>query len=98
MRLGTNVTTCRSLSRDNKHTVEKEQVLKLVRTLIEIGTVRRDSPATGGTGVVPLTESVMRALIAVAEQPEDPFRPICIQTLTEICMLLLLSYIGGLVD
>lgn len=84
------LTVSRSLNRDNKHTIEKEQVLKLVRTLIEVGTIRRDSPAVGGTGVVPLAESVMRALIAVAEQPEDPFRPICIQTLTEICMFLIL--------
>lgn len=51
--------------------------------MVEIGTVRRESPV-GGTGIVPLSEAVMRALIAVAEQPEDPFRPICIQTIAEI--------------
>ena len=28
----------------------------------------------------------MRAVIAVAEYPEDPFKPICVQTLTEIRM------------
>lgn len=37
-------------------------------------------------GVVPLSEPVMRAFIAVAEHVEDPFRPICILTLTEIRM------------
>lgn len=32
-----------------------------------------------------LSESVLRALIAVAEHIEDPFRAISIQTLSEIC-------------
>lgn len=74
----------RSLNRDTKHAVEKEQVIKLIRTVIEIGTVRRDPSTSGGTATVPLSEPVMRAIIAVAEQAEDPFRPICIQTLAEI--------------
>jgi large subunit ribosomal protein L17e len=73
----------RSLNRDNKHAVEKEQVIKLIRTIIEVGTCR-DSSAAGGTGVVPLSEPIMRALIAVAEHPEEPFRSICTQTLSEI--------------
>lgn len=71
----------RSLLRDNKHAVEKEQVAKLVRTVIEVGTLR-DSGAR--TGVIPLSETVMRAVIAVAEHADDPFRPIFIQTLAEI--------------
>jgi rapamycin-insensitive companion of mTOR len=73
----------RSLNRDIKHAVEKEQVIKLIRTIIEVGT-RRDSSAAGGTGIVPLSEPIMRALIAVAEHPEEPFRSICTQTLSEI--------------
>jgi rapamycin-insensitive companion of mTOR len=64
--------------------VEKEQVIKLIRAIVEIGSERRDSPAGSGTGSVPLSEPVMRALIAVAEHVDDPFRPICILTLTEI--------------
>lgn len=75
----------RSLTRDNKHTVEKEQVIKLIRTIVEVGTVRMAT--SGGSGVVPLSEPVMRAFIAVAEHAEDPFRPICIQTLAEISAL-----------
>lgn len=35
----------------------------------------------------------MRALIAVAEHTEDPFKPICLQTLTEIRRFLQASYI-----
>ncbi|TFK40828.1 Rapamycin-insensitive companion of mTOR, N-term-domain-containing protein [Crucibulum laeve] len=75
----------RSLHRDTKHAVEKEQVIKLIRTIVEVGTVRSDSPNTGG--VVPLSEIVMRAVIAVAEHAEDPFRLICVQTLTEILLI-----------
>ena len=71
----------RSLLRDNKHAVEKEQVAKLVRAVVEVGTLR-DSGAR--TGVIPLSETVMRAVIAVAEHADDPFRPIFIQTLAEI--------------
>lgn len=77
----------RSLQRDNKHAVEKEQVIKLIRTIAEIGT-KRDSTNAGGGGLVPLSEAVMRAVIAVAEHPEDSLRPICVQTLTEISMCL----------
>lgn len=47
-------------------------------------------------GVVPLSEPVMRAFIAVAEHVEDPFRPICILTLTEIRMRVTLFSITGI--
>ncbi|KAJ7600701.1 Rapamycin-insensitive companion of mTOR, N-term-domain-containing protein [Mycena floridula] len=77
----------RSLTRDNKHAVEKEQVIKLIRTIVEVGTVRRESGNGGGPGTVPLSEPVMRAFIAVAEHVEDPFRPICIQSLAEILLI-----------
>lgn len=77
----------RTLLRDNKHAVEKEQALKLIRTIVEVGTTRRDSETKSGPGIVPLSEAVMRSVVAVAEHPEDPFRLICIQTLAEICML-----------
>lgn len=76
----------RSLQRDNKHATEREQAIKLIRTIIEVGTTRKSSALSPtSSGSVNLSEAVMRAFIAVAEHPEDPFRPICIQTLTEIC-------------
>jgi large subunit ribosomal protein L17e len=75
----------RALLRDNKHAVEKEQVIKLIRIIVEVGTVRRDPEMKSGPGSVPISETVMRSIIAVAEHPEDPFRLICIQTLAEIC-------------
>ncbi len=78
--------------------MEKEQVIKLIRTIVDIGTIRHDLPSsTGGSvGVVPLSEPVMRAFIAVAEHVEDPFRPICILTLTEIRMRVTLFSITGI--
>ncbi|KAF9533164.1 Rapamycin-insensitive companion of mTOR, N-term-domain-containing protein [Crepidotus variabilis] len=78
----------KSLIRDNKHAVEKEQVIKLIRTIVDVGTVRK--PADGsksGPRSIPLSETVIRALMAVAEHAEDPFRLICIQTLTEIMII-----------
>ncbi|THG99686.1 hypothetical protein EW026_g2711 [Hermanssonia centrifuga] len=77
----------KSLARDNKHMIEKEQVIKLLRAIVEIGS-QRSTPGTAiGSGKVPLSETVMRAFIAVAEHPEDPFKPICVQTLTEILLI-----------
>ncbi|KAF9475644.1 hypothetical protein BDN70DRAFT_883456 [Pholiota conissans] len=77
----------KSLIRDNKCAVEKEQAIKLIRTVVEVGTQRRDADTQGGPGVVPISETVMRAIVAVAEHPEDPFRLVCIQTLAEILLI-----------
>ncbi|KAJ6585048.1 Rapamycin-insensitive companion of mTOR, N-term-domain-containing protein [Mycena capillaripes] len=77
----------KSLTRDNKHTMEKEQVIKLIRTIVEVGTVRNEFRGAGGCGTVPLSGAVMRAFVAVAEHAEDPFRMICIQTLAEILVI-----------
>ncbi|KAI0366921.1 hypothetical protein BV20DRAFT_1001539 [Pilatotrama ljubarskyi] len=77
----------KTLCRDNKHAVEKEQVIKLIRTIVDIGSERHSPNSAIGSGTVPLSDAVMRALIAVAEYPEDPFKPICVQTLTEILLI-----------
>ncbi|KAF5385668.1 hypothetical protein D9757_005476 [Collybiopsis confluens] len=73
----------RTLHRDNKYAVEKEQVIKLIRAIVEVGTASSD----GSPDTVPLSEAVIRAFIAVAEQADDPFRFICIQTLAELVIL-----------
>ncbi|KAI0346017.1 hypothetical protein BDW22DRAFT_1353679 [Trametopsis cervina] len=77
----------KSLARDNKHTVEKEQVIKLIRAIVEIGSLRRGPGSAVGSGTVPLSDPVMRAFMAVAEHPDEPFKHICIQTLTEILLI-----------
>ncbi|KAF9077790.1 Rapamycin-insensitive companion of mTOR, N-term-domain-containing protein [Rhodocollybia butyracea] len=84
----------RSLHRDNKSAVEKEQAIKLIRAIVEMGTVYNG----GASGAVPLSEPVIRAFIAVAEHADDPFRFICIQTLAELAILDtdLLAKTGGI--
>ena len=74
----------RSLTRDNKCSGEREQALKLIRAFVEIGSERRTPQAPAGLGKVPLSETVMRALIAIAEHPEDTLNLITCQTLHEI--------------
>ncbi|KLO15978.1 hypothetical protein SCHPADRAFT_823888 [Schizopora paradoxa] len=88
----------RSLARDNRCSTEREQVIKLVRSIVEIGSENRPPHASAGLGTVPLSEAVMRALIAVAEHQEDPFNIIVSQTLTEILLIDvdLLERTGGL--
>ncbi|KAJ7819414.1 Rapamycin-insensitive companion of mTOR, N-term-domain-containing protein [Mycena olivaceomarginata] len=88
----------KSLTRDNKYTMEKEQVIKLIRTIVEVGTVRNEFRGAGGCGTVPLSGAVMRAFVAVAEHAEDPFRLICIQTLAEILVIdtALVARTGGI--
>ncbi|KAI0322355.1 Rapamycin-insensitive companion of mTOR, N-term-domain-containing protein [Amylostereum chailletii] len=77
----------KSLTLDNKHTVEKEQVIKLIRAIVEIGAQRQYPHTAPCSGKVPLSEPIMRSFIAIAEQPEDPFKTICIQTLAEIMVI-----------
>ncbi|CAA7271328.1 unnamed protein product [Cyclocybe aegerita] len=77
----------KSFLRDNKHAVEKEQAIKLIRMMVEISTSGRDAEAKTAPGSIPISETVMRAVIAVAEHAEDPFRLICIQTLAEILII-----------
>ena len=67
---------------------------KLVRAVVEVGTLR-NSGARSGIGVIPLSETVMRAVIAVAEHAEDPFRPIFIQTLAEIGIFFNICFPNG---
>lgn len=74
----------RSLARDNKHAREREQVIKLIRTIVDIVSEPRDRRGVNGTKTIPLSEPIMRAFVAVAEHAEDPFRPICVQTLAEM--------------
>ncbi|VDC00682.1 unnamed protein product [Peniophora sp. CBMAI 1063] len=77
----------KSLTLDNKNTVEKEQVIKLIRAIVEIGSHRVESQTATTSGKVMLSEEVMRAFVAVAEQPDDPFKNICVQTLAEILLI-----------
>ncbi|KAG1808998.1 Rapamycin-insensitive companion of mTOR, N-term-domain-containing protein [Suillus variegatus] len=77
----------KSLARDNKHAREREQVIKLIRTIVDIVSEPRDRRGVNGTKTIPLSEPIMRAFVAVAEHAEDPFRPICVQTLAEMILI-----------
>ena len=64
--------------------LERESVLRLIRAIVELGSERHSTHSSAGLGRVPLSEAVMRALVAVAEHPEDVLRHVCYETLLEI--------------
>jgi rapamycin-insensitive companion of mTOR len=62
----------------------------LIRKVVEVGSKHPTKADTGtkgkgvGLGSAPVSEAVIRALIAVADHPEDPLRFVCLLTLAEI--------------
>ncbi|KAF8606948.1 hypothetical protein BDV93DRAFT_331061 [Ceratobasidium sp. AG-I] len=94
----------RTFSRDNKHGIEKESALNLIRKIVEVGSKHptKADVSNKGKGVpagcVPISEAVIRALIAVADHPEDPLRFVCLMTLAEIVLIdiELVSKSGGM--
>lgn len=85
--LNTDYVVVSSLIKDRKADLEREQALKFVRAFLDI----KD-------GIREVSRAVVRTIAAIAEQPEDRLRPICLETLAEILVkdprLLLAS--GGL--
>ncbi|KAM0790272.1 hypothetical protein ACM66B_005576 [Microbotryomycetes sp. NB124-2] len=79
----------RSFARDSKFELEKEQALRLVRTLMvySIADVNR---------IVPV--SVIRAVVSIAENTEDRMRLAALETLGELLLrdVSLLAHAGGL--
>ncbi|KAL8371243.1 hypothetical protein RB595_001200 [Gaeumannomyces hyphopodioides] len=71
--LNTDYIVVHSLSKDRKADLEREQALKFVRAFLDV----KD-------GVRELSRAVVRTIAAVAEQPEDRLRSICLETLAEI--------------
>ena len=63
----------RSLVKDRKADVEREQALKFVRAFLDV----KD-------GVREISRAVVRTIAAVAEEHEERLRSICIETLAEI--------------
>eukprot|EP00004_Rigifila_ramosa_P013527 TRINITY_DN3004_c0_g1_i1.p1 TRINITY_DN3004_c0_g1~~TRINITY_DN3004_c0_g1_i1.p1 ORF type:complete len:1085 (-),score=258.97 TRINITY_DN3004_c0_g1_i1:103-3207(-) len=61
----------RSLERDKVHDPERLQALKLIRKIMEVD-----------CNVMP--RSLVQSLVAVAENPEDNFKRVCLETLCEI--------------
>ena len=65
----------RSLIKDRKADVEREQALKFVRAFLDVK-----------NGVRELSRAVVRTIAAVAEHVDDRLRPICLETLAEILL------------
>ncbi|RUS14155.1 Rapamycin-insensitive companion of mTOR, N-term-domain-containing protein, partial [Jimgerdemannia flammicorona] len=72
MRRNLDIFIVRALARDQHHEAEREQALKLVRAFVEHG------------GVSYVTQGIMRAVVAIAEQSDDKLRNICLETIAEI--------------
>lgn len=78
-----------TFTRDPRHSLEKAQALKLLRWVINLGVL---SPSTstapgtvaGGPPKIPLCDGIVRTLVSVAENGDDSFRLICLETLAEI--------------
>lgn len=67
------LTCCRSLIKDRKADLEREQALKFVRAFLDI----KD-------GIRELSRAVVRTIVSISEHGEDRLRPICLETLAEI--------------
>lgn len=76
-----------SLVKESKASIEREQALKFIRTFLDV----KD-------GVHEIPRSVVRAIVSVAEHPEDRLKNISIMTLAEILVKDpgLLAYSGGI--
>lgn len=70
----------RALTRDQRYDIEREQAIRLIRSLIELPYAAEKMP-----------HSIVRTLIAVAEQPDDKFKLICLETLCELGIIDCLS-------
>lgn len=62
-----------SLTRDGRYDIEKEQAFKLIRSIIDV---------RGGCDLIP--QSIIRILVALAEQIDEKYRNISIETLCEL--------------
>lgn len=71
--------TCRSLTRDHKCDLEKQQALLTIRSLIQL---------THVSGVPLVAAGVVRAIVALAENGEDKLRYVALETLCELGVFL----------
>jgi rapamycin-insensitive companion of mTOR len=66
--------TLRALTKDNKQDTEKEQALKLVRSLVDWSTL------------INIPKGVIMSVVAIADSADDKFKTIALETLCEILM------------
>ena len=63
----------RTLTRDHRYDVEREQAIRLIRGCIDI---------PGASDHIP--QSVVRILVSLSEQPDEKLKVVCIETLCEL--------------
>ncbi|KAK4687008.1 rapamycin-insensitive companion of mTOR, partial [Tremellales sp. Uapishka_1] len=87
----------RTFTRDARSVIEREQALRLLRAVITLPPLpvplpRHEEPPEAsrsrfqalGRLRIPLTDGLVRALVSIAENPDDAMRTICMETLVEI--------------
>ncbi|ORX62115.1 hypothetical protein DM01DRAFT_1298682 [Hesseltinella vesiculosa] len=76
MQLHMDIFIVRAMTRDSDYyEPEREQALKLIRTFLQVG------------GAQYLSQSIVRAVTAVAEQTDCRLRNVCLETLSELAVL-----------
>lgn len=63
----------RTLTRDHRYDVEREQAIRLIRAAINV---------SGGSEHIP--QSVVRILVSLSEQPDEKLKVVCLETLCEL--------------
>jgi hypothetical protein len=84
----------RTMSRDTKAVVEREQALLLLRAIATLPRPRLSTDLNASQGSlsrlnllaykVPLTDGLIRAIVAIAENSQDAMWIVCMETLVEI--------------
>ncbi|ORY30470.1 ARM repeat-containing protein [Rhizoclosmatium globosum] len=87
MALGIDVFLVRALTRDHRYDIEREQAMKMVRAFLDIEGAVQD-----------MSFSLIRLLVALAENPDDKLRVVALETICEIAILNteLLAKCGGI--
>ncbi|KAJ3027756.1 UNVERIFIED_CONTAM: hypothetical protein HDU68_003201 [Siphonaria sp. JEL0065] len=85
--VGIDVFIVRALTRDNRFDLEREQGIKLVRAFLDVD-----------NAVSSLNTSIVRMLVALAENPDDKLRVIALESICEMAILNteLLAKCGGI--
>lgn len=76
---GLDLYLARTLLRDSRFDVEKEQALKLIRAVMDLG-----SSSTGEEDLISV--SIVRALVAAADHGEEKLRVLYLETLAELAI------------
>ncbi|KAI9307439.1 Rapamycin-insensitive companion of mTOR, N-term-domain-containing protein [Cunninghamella echinulata] len=76
MQMQMDIFIVRAMSRDHEnHEAEREQTLKLIRSFLQYN------------GVSYMSQSIVRAVVAIAEQTDCRLRNICLETIAELAIL-----------